>query len=768
MGKEQKGRKATTSPDKSKTRRIYGLESSSSPRIALQSRGGETQEPSASSERIPVDGQRRQRPVKSSTKRAVGKATGITQLPLSGSVSQAHDPIDPGQVPPGNGEHDRIDEISTGRSLTSTTLESDETRIFDPTVDDLSFRAAQDEPSRKGLSTESEALPGAYRAQPGRRLVPASEDDEFNESLSEDLYLEVSPSPPVLPAWTVGSGTAAVRPNVNEVTVADATAVQPNRGQLSLDAEAQHATRNQIGETGDGPPRNDGSSPRIKMVRAQSYYREPGTPRRLTFAVLTLILVGALSIGLGLGLSRRIAEGNGVPGSEPPSAAPTVSALQSDWIQNANLFPSTKAALRVADSPQMRALQWVDENEVNEAQGNGSDLLFSRRIQRFALATVYFALDGGESDLAGRWLKNSQHECEWIGVSCSSYVVQALQLSGTQRLQGSLAPEIGLLSALTTLAMNRVPALTHEIPTEIGYLRQLTSLQLSTNALTGSIPTEFGYLSKLVELSLGKNHLDGTIPTEIGDLSSLQDVKFLENKLGGPLLLVSRLKALTGLSLGNNFITGTIPDDLAELTALTTLHLAANRLTGTIPPRLGQLRNVNFLSLRSNVLWGSIPSELGLLSAAQNIHLDSANLTGTLPTELFGLQVLRVLRLDENHLSGLVPSQIGNLRSATSLRLDGNQFAGGVPSEWSAMPDLQELFLNSNKLSGRIPSELALLSSLKKLLLQENLLLTGSVPPELCSLAISNSMNLTVDCATPRCDVSSCPCLCSIDLFSDT
>jgi Leucine-rich repeat (LRR) protein len=765
MGTDRKGRKATTSPDKSKTGRIDGLESSSLPRIAQQYRGGETQESSASSQRKPVDGQRRQGPAKSPTKRAVEKATGITQPPLSGSVAQAHAQIDPGQIPTGTGEHDRIDEISTGRSLISTTLESDETRIFELPADDLSLRAAQDEPGGKGHSTESEAVPGAYRAQPGRRLVPASADDEFSESPSEDLYLEVSPSPPVLPAWTVGTATAAVRPNVNEVTVADATVVQPNRGQLSLDAEAQHATRNQIGEAGDGLPRDDGSSPQIKMVRAQSYYREPGTPRRLTFAVLTLILVGALSIGLGLGLSRMSLGDSDVQRSESPSAAPTLSALQSDWIQQTKLFPSTRASLRVPDSPQIRALNWVEESE---AQGNGSDSSFDRRIQRFALATVYFALDGDASDLADQWLKNSLHECEWIGVSCSIDVIQALQLSGTQRLQGFIPPEIGLLSALTTLAMNRIPALTRGIPTEIGYLRQLTSLQLYHNALTGSIPTEFGYLSQLVELSLGKNNLAGTIPTEIGDLSSLQDIVLLENMLGGPLLPVSCLRRLTALNLGNNSLTGTIPDDLAELTSLTTLHLAANRLTGTIPSRLGQLRNVTFLSLRSNLLWGSIPSELGLLSAAQNLHLDAANLTGTLPTELFGLQVLRILRLDENRLSGRIPSQIGNLVSATSLHLDGNQFAGAVPTEWSAMPDLQELFLNSNKLSGRIPSELALLSSLKKLLLQENLLLTGSVPPELCSLAISNSMNLTVDCATTRCDESSCPCLCSIDLFSDT
>lgn len=55
------------------------------------------------------------------------------------------------------------------------------------------------------------------------------------------------------------------------------------------------------------------------------------------------------------------------------------------------------------------------------------------------------------------------------------------------------------------------------IPTEIGGLSYLSSLQLSCCNLTGPVPDSFGNLIKIVELSLGFNHLT-SLPESICNL----------------------------------------------------------------------------------------------------------------------------------------------------------------------------------------------------------------------------------------------------------
>lgn len=44
---------------------------------------------------------------------------------------------------------------------------------------------------------------------------------------------------------------------------------------------------------------------------------------------------------------------------------------------------------------------------------------------------------------------------------------------------------------------------------------------IGNNALTGSIPTELGHLKALRSVNVGKNNLTGTIPIELGNLSEM-------------------------------------------------------------------------------------------------------------------------------------------------------------------------------------------------------------------------------------------------------
>ena len=71
--------------------------------------------------------------------------------------------------------------------------------------------------------------------------------------------------------------------------------------------------------------------------------------------------------------------------------------------------------------------------------------------------------------------------------------------------------------------------LTGEIPTELGNLSNLETLDLGGNQLTGEIPTELGSLSNLQGLYLYYNELTGDIPAELGSLSNLHDLYLSNN-----------------------------------------------------------------------------------------------------------------------------------------------------------------------------------------------------------------------------------------------
>ena len=76
-------------------------------------------------------------------------------------------------------------------------------------------------------------------------------------------------------------------------------------------------------------------------------------------------------------------------------------------------------------------------------------------------------------------------------------------------------------------------SLSGEIPTEIGNLTQLKSLQLPFNELNGEIPAEIGNLMQLISLGVRHNQLSGEIPSEIGTLDSLMFLDLSFNQLSG-------------------------------------------------------------------------------------------------------------------------------------------------------------------------------------------------------------------------------------------
>jgi internalin A len=168
------------------------------------------------------------------------------------------------------------------------------------------------------------------------------------------------------------------------------------------------------------------------------------------------------------------------------------------------------------------------------------------------------------------------------------------------------------------------------MPTEIGQLTALTTLNLSNNSLT-TLPPEIGRLKALTTLSLGSNNLT-TLPPEIGQLSALTKLFLHYNQLTALPPEIGRLIALTELFLGPNNLSA-LPPEIGQLTALRTLFLQNNVLT-TLPPEIGQLSSLITLNLHNNDL-SALPPEIDRLNALTELYLHDNPGLG-LPVEILG------------------------------------------------------------------------------------------------------------------------------------
>ena len=340
--------------------------------------------------------------------------------------------------------------------------------------------------------------------------------------------------------------------------------------------------------------------------------------------------------------------------------------------------------------------------------------------------------------------------------------LESLDLS-FNNLTGPIPPELGNLTALRILELN-FNNLTGPIPPELGNLDALEYLWLELNDLTGSIPPELGNLANAVVVNLWKNNLAGSIPPELGNLANLRLLRLRDNELTGSIPLeFAGLGSLESLDLHDNDLTGPIPSALGSLSRLASLDLSDNRLTGSIPPELGSLVN-----LGRQVCYPRPPlgvCEHSTLSLARN------SLTGPIPPQLGRLTELEGLDLSGNDLTGSIPSQIGNLVNLTSLTLGGNDLTGSIPPQLSYLASLESLELFGNMLTGSIPSEIGNLVNLTSLTLGSNDLsgpmpsqlgnlvnltelgleandLTGSIPPEIGSLSNLTWLALSMNSLT--------------------
>jgi hypothetical protein len=203
------------------------------------------------------------------------------------------------------------------------------------------------------------------------------------------------------------------------------------------------------------------------------------------------------------------------------------------------------------------------------------------------------------------------------------------------------------------------------IPRSIQFYTALRTLEMSDTATTGTLPTELGLLTALSTLAIERNRwLSGTLPTQLGKLSSLQSMSLVKlPQCSGPLPAEwSNMTALTKLDVSlNPGLTGEIPELLHNRAVVGLLDLkhdgslslslpaiqrrCENGLDLYLPflARQQGLANVDTVSCGSANSLGTIPEWIGAFTGLTRIHLEKNRLFGTLPTELGLLTNMRKL-----------------------------------------------------------------------------------------------------------------------------
>jgi hypothetical protein len=172
-------------------------------------------------------------------------------------------------------------------------------------------------------------------------------------------------------------------------------------------------------------------------------------------------------------------------------------------------------------------------------------------VQRYVLATLYYSTNGAGWTHNAYWLNHSVHECLWYSrdkfldlVSPDNYswvevahfnpcelapeVMDQLQFGSndsfmykhlwlySNEMQGTIPLEMYLLTDLRSMSVYGNAGLKGPLSSNIESLTNLEAVYFSAMPFGGSLPTELGILSSLRTIDIYDAQVEGTLPSELG------------------------------------------------------------------------------------------------------------------------------------------------------------------------------------------------------------------------------------------------------------
>ncbi|KAG6392611.1 hypothetical protein SASPL_146835 [Salvia splendens] len=307
-------------------------------------------------------------------------------------------------------------------------------------------------------------------------------------------------------------------------------------------------------------------------------------------------------------------------------------------------------------------------------------------------------------DFGWPYINSTAHPCSWKGITCDDHG-RVTELSLQTHVGCNTQPrwhDLGDFDPLSFTSLTSIHlsscGLYGVIPPRIGYLSNLSYLNLSHNLLSSELPPSLVNLTKLNVLDISdNNYIYGIIPPNIGSLSKLLYLNLSHNQLHTTLpLSLPNLTDLEVLDISFNSFFGAIPSGIWYLRRLIVLDLSFNNINGSLPPTITQLTRLKILKLDNNSVEGVFEAGVHMLPCIETIGFSRNSIQGRIPPRFGDVPNAKFLSIDLswNHLFGEVPESVSRL---DRIDLSYNSLEGKIPSSvWHKFP--RESFIGNSKL----------------------------------------------------------------------